>query len=289
MSILRASNPLMVMVTLVSMLLAVVTAISDGMSIAWLDMVLLTLGVAFAHVGFNLLCCSHDLESGFATRAEPMPLLVSRGISGEYSSAIKRVGGLMLFLALMSGGYFVATVGLGLLFPIVFVSAMILLYHSWLMRKPHLNLIVPGLVIGPVLVLSSYYALTGIYSYDALYVSLASFFLVSNLFLLGQYPNWQLNRELGRFYFPVVYGTKRSSVVYVVFIMGVMYVIGMGDIIGLLPESAQWAMLPVGLAIYAVVGGFKYGTNGERLRPFLWASWAATIITTLILSILILI
>ena len=179
------------------------------------------------------------------------------------------------------------TVSVGLLVPIVFVTLMILLYHSWLMRQPHVNLIVPGMIVGPVLGLSAYYALTGVYSYDALYASLASFFLVSNLFILGQYPNWQLNRELGRFYFPSMYGTKRSSVVYVVFVMGVLYVIGMGDIIGLLPELAPLAMIPMGLAIYAVVGGFKYGSDGVKLRPHLWANWAASIITTLMLVVLI--
>ena len=288
MSILRASNPLMVMVTLASLFLMIAKAASDGIALAWLDVVLLLLGGGLAHVSFNLFCIFHDLKSGFAARAEAMPFSSSVGVAEQSAGSIKRVAWLTLVLALGCGGYFVAKEGVGLLVPIFFVTLMIFLYHNWLMLRPHINLIIPGLVVGPVLGLSSYYALSGVYSYDALYISLASFFLVSNLFLMGQYPNWQLNRELRRFYFPVMYGTKRSSVVYVVFIMGVLYVIGMGDIIGLLPEPAPWAMLPMLLAVYAVVGGFKYGTDGERLRRHLWANWAATIITTLILALLIL-
>ena len=287
-NILRASNPLMVMVTLLSLLLMVATAISEGAEFNLFHVLLLGFGVVLTHVSFNLFCCFHDLKSGFAARAAAMPFSASVAMPEQAANSIKRGAQLTLFLALLCGGYFVVTVGYGLLLPILFVTLMILLYHSWLMVRPHINLIIPGLVVGPILGLSSYYALTGIYSYDALYVSLASFFLVSNLFLLAQYPNWQLNRELGRFYFPVMYGTKRSSVVYVVFILGVLYVIGMGDIIGLLPEPAPWAMLPMGLAVYAVVGGFKYGSDGEKLRPHLWANWAATIMTTLMLAILIL-
>ncbi len=282
----RGSRPMMVLVGIFSVLLALAVAHHDGVAVIPLEISLLLLGVALAHAGFNLLCGYYDLTSGFSSRAAAMPFNNTRGLVEAQSGLLKRAAITALILALLLGGYFVWAKGVALLYPILFSLLMIVLYHRWSMRKPHISLILPGTLLGPVLTVSAYYALTGQYDFDALYISLATFFLVCNLFLLNQYPNYHLNRELGRFYFPVIFGTKRSSVVHVVFSLGVLYVIGMGDIIGQLPEPSPWAMVPMLLALYAVVGGFKYGTNGERLKPHLWANMAAVLLVELILVLL---
>ncbi len=279
----RASRPMMVLVSVFSVLLALAVAAGHGVSVVPLEAGLLMSGVVLAHVGFNLLCSYHDVASGFSSRSVAMPFSDTTMLLEAQSRLLKRAAVALIALALLVGGYFVLARGLGLLFPILFSLLMVVSYHRWSLRKPHVGLILPGIILGPILIVSSYYALTGVYDFDALYVSLASFFLICNLFLLNQYPNYYLNLELSRFYFPVVYGTKRSSVVHVVFSLGVLYVIGMGDIIGLLPEQSPWAMLPMLLALYAVVGGFKFGTDGERLKPHLWANMAALLLVELML------
>ncbi len=282
----RASRPIMVLVSIFSVLLALAVAGGHGAAVVPFEAGLLMLGVVLAHVGFNLLCSYHDVISGFASRSAAMPFNNTTMLVEAQSSLLRRAAAVLISLALLVGGYFVLAQGLGLLFPILFSLLMVVSYHRWALRKPHVGLILSGIVLGPVLIVSTHYALTGVYDFDALYVSLASFFLICNLFLLNQYPNYHLNLELGRFYFPVVYGTKRSSVVHVVFSLGVLYVIGMGDIIGLLPEQSPWAMVPMLLALYAVVGGFKFGTDGERLRPHLWANMAALLLVELMLVVL---
>ena len=80
MNILRASNLWMVLVTLLSLFLAVATVVSDGVEISGLAVALLSLGVVLAHMSFNLLCCHHYLKSGFARKAEAMPLLACTAI-----------------------------------------------------------------------------------------------------------------------------------------------------------------------------------------------------------------
>jgi len=279
-------RPMMLLVSISSVLLGMATAHSSGASWLMADGLLLVLGVVLAHAGFNLFTSYQDVVSGFASRATAMPFSRPLTTSKADADLLRRVAVGLLFIALVIGAYFVNKSGPALLIPIIFTLLMVALYHSWLMRNPHLNLILPGVMLGPVLVMSCHFILTGEYSFFALHASLASFFLVNNLFLLNQYPNYHLNRELGRFYFPVMYGTKRSSVVYVVFALGVMYVIGMGDIIGLLAEPVPWAMLPLLFSLYAVVGGFKYGTDGDKLRPHLWANMAATLLVTLMLAYL---
>lgn len=279
-------RPMMLLVSVSSVLLGMATAYSSGASLLCMESALLIVGVLLAHAGFNLFVSYQDVVSGFAHQAKAMPFMRPLTISSSEAGFVKQAAMALILVALVIAAYFVSKSGLGLLVPIGFTLLMMALYHGWLMRNPHLNLILPGILLGPILVLSCHFILTGEYSFFALHASLACFFLVNNLFLLNQYPNYHLNRELGRFYFPVMYGTKRSSVVYVVFALGAMYVIGMGDIIGLLAEPVTWAMLPLLCALYAVVGAFKYGTNGDKLRPHLWANLVATVSVTLMLALL---
>ncbi len=283
-NLLHATRPMMLLVSLSSFFLALVT-LDSSLWLNW-NVLLLIVGILAAHAGFNLLCSARDVASGYSHLAKPMPLFSSIQGDEDEAKLLHRAGFTMLVLALLIGIFFTLRVGSVLMLPIVFTLVMIFLYPGWLLKSPHINLVMPGILLGPVLILSANYALGGEYNFTALYVSLAAFFLISNLYLLQQYTNWQLNREQQRFYFPVVYGTKRSSVVYVVFIMGAMYVIGMGDVIGVLVESASWAMLPLLLSIYAVVGGFKFGSKEAFLSPYLWCNWLATVMTPMLLVVL---
>jgi len=134
-------------------------------------------------------------------------------------------------------------------------------------------------------VMGSEYVLTGHYSFLAFVVSMVPFFLVNNLLLLNQYPDVEADRAVGRRTFPIVFGTKRSTVVYVVFVFGVMYVLGIGVAVAVLPPLAMAAMLPLLAAVYALVGGFKYGDQPERLGPYLTANMLAAVFTNLVLML----
>ncbi len=275
---------MMLLVSISSVILGMAMASHSGAELECLPSGLLMLGVLLAHAGFNLHNSSYDVANGFAARSTVIPFQQPLIVDESVAPSIKRAARVMLSIALLIGGYFTYLTSYSLLLPIAFTLWVVFSYNGSLMRSPHMSLIMPGLVLGPALVVGSHAALTGEYGFNTLYVSIASFFLINNLYLLGQYSNYHLNRELGRFYFPMVYGTKRSSVVYVVFAMGVMYVIGMGDIIGLLPETASWAMLPIFFSLYAVIGAFKYGTNHEKLQPHLYGNIAAMLCVTLLLA-----
>lgn len=135
-SLWQASRPIMVMVSIFSVLLALAVAHNSGVAVLTFEAALLMLGVLLAHVGFNLRCGYHDIRCHFSSRAASMPVNDSTQLTESQASFLNKMANISIASALLIGSYFVWSKGLGLLFPILFSLAMILLYHSWAMKKP---------------------------------------------------------------------------------------------------------------------------------------------------------
>ena len=173
-------------------LVGVGTASWSGAQIEVWPLVLCFVGGIAAHVCVNAFNEYFDFRSGLDATTTRTPFSGGSGTLPEAPHLIGQalavaVGAGVITAAI--GGYFLVTVGFGIL-PIGALGLLVaVIYTPWLARSAFLCLIAPGLCFGPLMVVGTHLVLTGEFSWIALLASLVPFFLVSNLLLLNQFPD----------------------------------------------------------------------------------------------------
>jgi 1,4-dihydroxy-2-naphthoate octaprenyltransferase len=162
---------------------------------------LILLGALAAHISVNLLNEVHDARSGLDTLTQRTPFSGGSGALQRTPQALvwaESMGYVLLGVMIAIGVYFIELRGWGL-FPLGLLGLLIVLsYTPKITRSPWLCLIAPGLGFGPLMVMGTYYVLMGHYSWLAFFVSLIPFFLVNNLLLLNQFPDYEADKQVGR-------------------------------------------------------------------------------------------
>lgn len=287
-TLLKSTRLPFLLLTPVCVLLGIASALAEQPGIDLLLLVIILLGALSAHVSVNMLNEYHDYHSGLDGRTIKTPFSGGSGalqLQPEMAEAILVAGLLFLVVTLVVGLVLLIQQG-PLILPIGLLGvAIIVTYTKWINRSPLLCLIAPGLAFGPLMVIGTHVALTGHFSFLALWVSMVPFFLVNNLLLLNQIPDIEADESVGRQTFPIVYGRKRSALVYALFALCAFAVIPWGVIQGDLSASCLLAMLPGVLALSAFYGLVRYGENISRLIPFMAYNVAGTILTPLLLGL----
>ncbi|MBT8441078.1 MAG: prenyltransferase, partial [Gammaproteobacteria bacterium] len=125
---------------------------------------------------------------------------------------------------------------------------------------------------------------TGEFTSTAFAASLIPFFLVSNLLLLNQFPDLDADRAVGRNTLPIAIGMRRSSYVYLAFVLlgaaSLVASIGMRW----LPPQAAVGLLGFALAVPVFVGARRYGTDIDRLKPFMALNTIICLVTPLLVA-----
>ena len=253
-----------------------------------LEFLLVLIGSLAGHISVNAYNEYFDFRSGLDMRTVRTPF---SGGSGTLQ-ALPQLAPSVFIMATGTAGiaalvdlYFVLTKGWALL-PLTMLGLVIAYtYTNWLTKNPLVCLLTPGTGFGLIFVLSTNFALTGRYSWPALVASLVPFFLVSNLLLLNQFPDVEADRRVGRKHYPILIGRKRSSYLYLAFLLAAYLSVGISVWLHLLPPFSLLALITVVLALPLGRGVLSQAENLPALMPSLARNVLVNLTMPLLLAI----
>jgi 1,4-dihydroxy-2-naphthoate octaprenyltransferase len=269
--ILATVRPPFLVLTPACVLLGLATAVYTSGEASVAHVALALLGALCAHISVNAFNEYGDFRSGLDTLTRRTPFSGGSGMLPQRPDLAR--GTLAIAIGALAvtglvGLYFVRVRGFALL-PLGLVGLLVILaYTRWITRSPLFCLIAPGLGFG-LMVLGTDLVLTGRTSWTALAASGVSFFLVSNLLLLNQFPDVDADRSVGRKHLPITIGRRASSLVYSAFLLAAGMSIVLAVATGHLPRACLVALIAFAPAVPVIVGAYRHAENTERLVPLL--------------------
>ncbi|MCS7009819.1 MAG: prenyltransferase [Anaerolineales bacterium] len=264
------------------------TALYEQGSINWGYFLLALIGAISAHISVNAFNEYFDFKSGLDTRTQKTPFSGGSGTlqaHPELASAALWTAIVTFVLTGLIGLFFAFVQGWEII-PLGVVGLFLLYgYTVWITRVPILCLLAPGLGFGTLMVLGTHFALTGSYSWTALLASFVPFFLVSDLLLLNQFPDVEADESIGRKHYPIVLGRKKSSYLYIAFLLGAYVAIVLGVVLGLLPTWALLGLLTLILAMQVIRNLLKNAENVPAILPSMAQNVLINLITPVLLAI----
>lgn len=228
-------------------------------------------GALAAHVAVNALNEYFDFRSGLDLASERTPFSGGSGALRDHPEAARGalvLGLTALAVAAILGLVLVWSVGWGLLPLGILGLVTIVLYTPWITHHPIPCLVACGLGFGLMVAGVSYVA-TGHYTLAASLCALAMFFQGNALLLLNQYPDVEADRKAGRRHLPIVWGRRRSSVVYGFLLMGVYASVLLGVVLRILPWPALLLFVTFPLAVVTVAGVRRSADDLSKLVRYL--------------------
>lgn len=181
---------------------------------------LIVLAGLLAHISVNTFNEYFDYHSGLDALTHKTPFSGGSGALIEHPEAhqsVLAVAVVSLVLTVFIGIYFLYTAGWQL-FPIGLSGVvLIVLYTSWINKKPLLCLMAPGFAFGPLMMSGTEIVLTGQVSQTGWVAAAIPFLMVNNLLLINQLPDQQADTQVGRLTFPIRFGMSWSLRVYLLF------------------------------------------------------------------------
>ncbi|HNQ91611.1 MAG TPA: prenyltransferase [Alphaproteobacteria bacterium] len=268
-----------------SVFLGVAVALGTISNINIFDLCLVLAGAIAAHVSVNAFNEYSDFKSGLDAKTIRTPFSGGSGALVANPQAAIYVLAMAISALAVTGGvglYFLYKFGVGIL-PVGLLGVLIVLsYTPWLNRNPWLCLVAPGLGFGPLMVVGTHFVLTGSYSWSAFFVSMVPFFLANNLLLLNQYPDIEADRSVGRRHFPIVYGVRKSTFVYGLFVVFACGAIILGVSGGYIPEAGYAGLIPMVLPFVVFYGVIKL--KEDVAVPFLAMNVLSVLATPIFLT-----
>ncbi|MFD2190096.1 prenyltransferase [Pistricoccus aurantiacus] len=282
-AIMRSSRPSFLVLAPLCVLLGILVARDQQVTMEATHILLVMIGGLLAHAAVNWLNEYEDFRSGLDLTTSPTPF---SGGSGALPSTPNAANG-VLFASVLSltvvvaiGGYFLWLRGSGLFWLGLLGLVLVVAYTRWLTRSPWLCLLAPGLGFGPVMILGTLLALGGRIDSTALSVALVAWLLISELLLLNQFPDVEADRRNGRRHLPILLGKYRAAVLVVALLLGAYVVIGVALIAGWLPVPLSLALLVLPLALWL---GAKILATCKTLPKLL--PWMGVNVVTLLVTL----
>lgn len=254
----------------------------------WLHFSIALIGAISAHISVNAFNEYFDFKSGLDTRTQRTPF---SGGSGTLPAMpeMERPALIMAWatfaLTATIGVYFLTIRGLALL-PLGILGLIIIFaYTNWIIRNPLLCLITPGLGFGTFMVMGTYFVLTGEYSWTALVASLISFFLVSDLLLLNQFPDVEADQSIERKHYPITIGKQRSARIYVAFLILAYISIIVGVFTNYLPITSLLGLITIVIGIPVIKSVLQNADDVEKLIPAMGQNVVINILTPVLVAI----
>ncbi|MBN1685395.1 MAG: prenyltransferase [Spirochaetales bacterium] len=250
----------------------VATAQLAGIGIPWWEMLYVFLGAILAHIGVNVFNEYHDWKSGLDAKTVRTPFSGGSGTLQNRPglataalilgiSATAAAAGLGLYFVLSGRLLLLAVGGTGVL--------IVALYTPWIVRRPLICLLAPGLGFGTCIVLGTHVALGAPVTPAALLASLIPLFLVSNLLLLNQFPDVEQDKSVGRRNIIIAYGRKTGVAVYGVFLLLCYAVICIGAGLSVFPAWSLLGLVTLPVAVAAFAGAVRFNADTRKLTPSL--------------------
>lgn len=246
------------------------------------------IGAVSAHISVNALNEYFDFRSGLDFKTKRTPFSGGSGTLPENPTMARHalaIGLLTFSVTGLVGIYFLVVRGLALL-PLGLLGLLIVFFYTiWFTRNPLLCLITPGLGFGPLMVMGTDFVLTGAYSLTGFIASLVPFFLVSDLLLLNQFPDIEADKAAGRKHFPIVVGTRISSIIYGAFLVLAYISIIFGVHFQRLPPLSLMGLFTIVIAVPAFAGAYRHGENIKKLMPYMALNLVISILTPVLVAI----
>lgn len=281
-------RPPFLLLTPACVLLGLATAFWRTGRVSAASFILALIGAVSAHISVNALNEYFDFRSGLDTRTQRTPFSGGSGTlpaqPGLTRSALM-TSLISLAVTTLIGLHFLWLRGWWLL-PLGILGILVIVaYTPWFTRHPFLCLIAPGLGFGPLMVMGTDFVLTGAYSWAAFVASLVPFFLVNDLLLLNQFPDVEPDRGVGRKHLPVLIGRRTSSLVYGAFLLLAYASIGVGVILGVLPDGALLGVLTLVIAVRAMLGAYRHAEEMGGLMPYLGLNVVINLVTPVLVAL----
>ncbi len=288
-SVLVASARLpFLLLPLVLVLLGVACAFTVTPAIDWGKLAVILLTAVSAHVSVNTLNEYFDFRTGLDAVTEKTPFSGGSGALPEnpqQAQSVFLLGIASLLMTLAGGLYLVSVKGWELLLPGVAGVLIVALYTPWMTRSPFLSLVMPGAGFGMIMVIGTAYVLAGEVTLTMVLASLVPFFLVNNLLLLNQFPDIRADREHGRRNLPILYGTKVSGIVYLLFNLSAAAAILAGILLAAMPLKAAFAVvLLIAASPIALVAAKRTGAV-KRMVPLMTMNLVVTLVVPAFLAV----
>jgi 1,4-dihydroxy-2-naphthoate octaprenyltransferase len=276
------------LVTLVSVLVAVSVAVYQSYHINALYLGLAFVGALLSHVAVNVFNEYFDYKSGVDFKTMKTPFSGGSGVlpAGLLNPRSVYILGISCVAAIIAiGGYFIYVHG-PLIIPVGVVGIVtIYFYTTHITKSPLLCAIAPGLGFGPLMVMGTYFALTGTYSLAAGLASLVPGFLVSNLLLLNQFPDVEADASVSRRHFPISIGLAKSSLIYIALVLAAYLALIVSVEVGKLPDLALLGLVTLPLGLLVVMGVRKYHNRIEHLVPIMGRNVMLTLFFPMLMAI----
>lgn len=255
--------------------------------ISALYLILAFAGGLAAHISVNALNEYFDFKSGLDLRTRRTPFSGGSGTLPENPEKVHyalTVGLVAAGIIALIGLYFISVWGMMILPLGILGLFVIVAYTPLLNRNVFLCLIAPGLGFGTLMVMGVDFVLTGAYSWTSFFASLPSFFLVSNLLLLNQFPDLEADRSIGRRNLPIVAGRPFSAIIYTAFLALTYLSIVIGVLLGYLPAFTLLGLVTIIPAIPVVKGVHKNADQIEALIPSMGLNVLITVLTPVLVG-----
>jgi len=286
--LLKTTRPSFLVLVPICVLLGLSISIAAQTPINNYLLFLILLGALFAHTSVNLLNEYLDFKSGLDFNTKKTDFSGGSGTlpnNPELANLTGFLGLVSLLLTIVIGLFFISMKGFHLL-PIGLLGVMLVAtYTQWLNRSPVLCLLAPGLGFGVLMVVGTQLVLDDHISGLAWEISIIPFLLFNNLLLLNQYPDIDADKEVGRKTFPIVFGTKASTLVYALFMIIAYALVLIYIIKGDIPHLAVLALAPIILSVYSLTGAIKHDANIGQFPQYLATNVAAALLTPLLLAL----
>nr|WP_297459412.1 prenyltransferase [uncultured Halomonas sp.] len=284
----QATRPPFLLLAPLCALLGVTAALAAGLAPGVTDTLLVLGGSVSAHAAANLLNEYHDFRSGLDALTRRTPFSGGSGVLPACPEAAPLVassalGCLLITLAI--GAYFLLQRGPAMLGFGIAGLALVVAYSGWIVRRPLLCLLAPGLGFGPLMGLGAHWAVSGRLSMPVLVAMPLPLLLVSALLLVNQLPDIDADRRVGRRHLAIALGPGHAARVAALLNVLAFAVLASGLMLGGLPNTL-WPALALALpALWLAVGlwrleaGDLQGDRTHLLR--LMAMQVAVLLLTL--------
>jgi len=284
----RETRPQFLILTLVCVIVGAAAAYWRTGSINVFYLILILIGALSSHASVNILNDYSDYQSGLDKCTLKTPFSGGSGIlpGKQMAPSAALVYGILTFaLTALVGMYFLVIRGWLLLLVGLPGLVLIAFYTQFITRRPLLCLLAPGIGFGPCMVMGTYYALQGFYDWTSLAASLVPLFLVSNLLLLNQYPDVEVDRLVGRRHFPILIGRLKSTYIYASFVIAMYICVFAAVYMHLLPLLALISVFPFFIVVRIIRGLLKDSDQIANVIPLMGQNVIYILLTPLLLAV----
>ena len=290
---LKATRPPFLVLAPLCALLGGGAARADDLPVSERAIWLVLLGSLAAHAAVNLLNEYHDYRSGLDAMTRRTPFSGGSGAlpaCPQAASLVAMAAVACLVATVLIGGYFLAQRGPAMLVFGIAGLTLVWGYSGWIVCRPWLCLLAPGVGFGVLVVLGSHWAVSGRLGSTVLVLAPVPTLLVSALLLVNQLPDAEADRQVGRRHLAIVLGVRGAARIAAWLNAAAFVSLALAIVWGGLPRAAWPALLPGLVAVWLIHGLYRLDEreiagDRKRLLPLMTAQVIILIATLAMLDL----